>query len=144
MRCVGFCRWWSVVPAARRTLAKEKRAGPLNEYLVDLQSNAGKRLERWFYTDWLQQLERRQDMARAAAAKRVASGAQPDMATEKQDPSLQQQYQQRQQGVADDAHQNSQSQEDGDKMPAFWSLDNPILATAALLAGVAGVSVLLH
>ena len=34
--------------------------------------------------------------------------------------------------------------EDGDAEPAFLSLDNPIIATAALLTAVAGSSVLLR
>jgi hypothetical protein len=153
--------WWSLVPTLRRNLAKEKRQGALNEYLVDLQQNDEKKLEQWFYTDWLKQLQRRQEMAQRAAAKRAAVG----------EPGSTQQEQQQQQGefspesrsasqivtVADPHvkgtadHQGDvpspleeQQQGDGDKEPFFWSLDNPIMATAAGLAAIALVSSLLH
>lgn len=43
--------WWmAVVPAARQSLAKDKRAGPARAYLEGLQQDEGKKLERWFYT----------------------------------------------------------------------------------------------
>ncbi|KAF6266718.1 hypothetical protein COO60DRAFT_1473196 [Scenedesmus sp. NREL 46B-D3] len=161
--------WWSVVPSARRTLAKEKRSGPLNEYLVELQQNPGKGVERWFYTDWLQQLQRRQQLALQAAAKRAAGAAETSTATAtganaattstsaaphmgQRQPAtssgitadgvpagaeLQQQQQQQQQ-------QTPSEEPYVDKEPAFWSLDNPLLATAALLAAIGVVSTLLH
>jgi len=124
--------WFSVVPSARRTLAKEKRQGPLNEYLLELQSNPNKQLERWFYTDWLQQLQRKQDMAAAARAKRAAAAS----TTEVQQQALEEQRFQQ--------NQEEQQHAETDQQPSFWSLDNPILATAAALAGVGVVSSLLH
>lgn len=160
--------WWlSVVPSARRTLAKEKRAGPLNSYLTDLQSNPERRVERWFYTDWLQQLSRRQQLSAAAAAKRAAAAAQQassittaaaaDMLPQ---ATVQQQQQQsagqpEQQYASQPAPVDSSSQQPGpalpgvggdedDTMPSFWSLDNPILATALLLAGITLISSVLH
>ena len=156
--------WWTLVPTLRQNLAKEKRQGTLNKYLVDLQQNDEKKLERWFYTDWLNQLQRKQDLAQRAAAKRAAVMA---------EPGAQQQQQQQQEGAATaerepsglgteamqsrviEASENpgnsqmpprkeQQQQEDGDKEPFFWSLDNPIIATAAGLAVIAVVSSLLH
>lgn len=145
--------WYSVVPSARRTLAKEKRSGPLSEYLQDLQQNPNKPLEQWFYTDWLRQLERRQQMAKAAAAKRAA-GAGPESSLPQQAASQGQQEvlpQQWQRGAVlqDDPQELSSRQDDNaeaevDKQPSFWSLDNPILATAAMLTAAALVSSILH
>jgi hypothetical protein len=145
--------WWlSVVPSARRTLAKEKRAGPLNQYLNELQEDSGRELERWFYTDWLRQLQQRQQMARAAAAKRAAAAAvQPTTLTGSQQQA-QQQERQHVPGETTPAQPSSSLQDpqtvgadvEDDKVPSFWSLDNPILATAAILAAIALVSSLAH
>jgi hypothetical protein len=38
------------VPSARRTLAKEKRAGAVRGYLEEIQNDSDRGLERWFYT----------------------------------------------------------------------------------------------
>lgn len=43
-------RWAQVVPAARSSLAKDKRAGPSRAYLENLQTDDSRGLERWFYT----------------------------------------------------------------------------------------------
>jgi glucose/arabinose dehydrogenase len=123
--------WWlAVVPAARRSLAKEKRAGPTKAYLEELQAAPDRPAERWVYGKWLVQLQRRQAMAQAAAAKRAAAAAagQPDGSIDQ--PQQQQPL----------YYASSSGEEDGDAMPSFWSLDNPILATAALLAAAAAVS----
>jgi hypothetical protein len=133
------------VPSARRTLAKEKRAGPFNEYLVGLQQDpGGKKVERWFFTDYLRQLERRQELARGAAAKRAAAAS---TATTVQQP--QQQHQQPEELVEQQQPASSLQQEPPqdvyvDKQPSFWSLDNPILATAALLGAIVLISSVLH
>jgi hypothetical protein len=156
--------WWSVVPSARRTLAKEKRAGPLNEYLVELQQNPDKGVERWFYTDWLQQLQRRQQLAAQAAAKRAAatSGVQAttanaaSRATPTAGAAMAGQQQQAASDSSDATGPEQQQQQQPpqlppptedpyvDKEPNFWSLDNPLLATAAMLAGIGVVSTVLH
>jgi hypothetical protein len=154
----------SVVPSARRTLAKEKRAGPLNEYLVDLQQNPNKQLERWFYTDWLQQLQRRQELTQSAAAKRAGAAAEASRAAvlqvagqpEQQVLALQHQQQQQQQPTLNTENPgpnvSSSLQEppehaeavDDDKQRSFWSLDNPILATATILGTLAAISIIFH
>jgi hypothetical protein len=120
------------VPSARRTLAKEKRSGPLREYLEDLQSNDERPLERWFYTDWLRKLRRQQDMAARAAARRAAAAA----GGEAQQAQPDQQQQQPVPAPAPDEYV--------DRQPAFFSLDNPLLAAAALIAAAGGVSTLLR
>jgi hypothetical protein len=149
--------WYSVVPSARRTLAKEKRSGPLSEYLQDLQQNPNKPLEQWFYTDWLRQLERRQQMAKAAAAKRATAGSAGPDTNLQQQAAIQGQTemlpQQGQRGpvLQNDSAEVSSKREDiasaeaeDDKQPLFWSLDNPILATAAMLTAAALVSSILR
>jgi hypothetical protein len=156
---VGAYWWLSVVPSARRTLAKEKRAGPLNEYLVNLQQNPNKQLERWFYTDWLQQLQRRQGLTQSAAAKRTAAAAEASRAADLHvagEPEQQQQQQQQQTTLGSDNNSgpnlSSSLQEpqlhagavDDDKQPSFWSLDNPILATATILGTLAAISSILN
>eukprot|EP00617_Octactis_speculum_P003008 CAMPEP_0185774068 /NCGR_PEP_ID=MMETSP1174-20130828/76590_1 /TAXON_ID=35687 /ORGANISM="Dictyocha speculum, Strain CCMP1381" /LENGTH=195 /DNA_ID=CAMNT_0028461069 /DNA_START=9 /DNA_END=596 /DNA_ORIENTATION=- len=66
--------WWYVlVPAKRTELARDKRAGPLNDYLEDLREEetradgrsleGGKKVERWLLSDWLSP-----DTTRKAAA----------------------------------------------------------------------------
>lgn len=144
--------WYIVVPSARRTLAREKRTGPLNEYLVDLQSNSDKKVERWFYTDWLKQLERRQQVQAQAAAKRAEIEGTATMTG----PGTSQQQHQGQQPLSDqplstgqapadrvhDMYQQQDLSDHGDKQPYFWSLDNPILATAAILSTLALLSAL--
>eukprot|EP00775_Hariotina_reticulata_P013732 gene13732-biopygen15658 len=141
--------WFAVVPSARRSLAKEKRLGPLNSYLLELQSSTAdeRRLERWFYTEWLQQLQRRQLSAAQAAAKRqeptainpAAHDVDQSTTDEKQSTAsfgvpLQQQQQQQSHNKRQAWSENDDGDDDGDKQPSFWSLDNPLLATTALLA----------
>ncbi|KAF8072897.1 hypothetical protein HT031_000557 [Scenedesmus sp. PABB004] len=127
----GLYWWFVLVPSARRTLARDKRTGELNEFLNELQASRDRPLERWFYTDWLRQLERRQQLAAAAAAKRAGAGG--------GDP---------QQGAAPAPAPApapaGEAAEGDDRQPAFWSLDNPIVATGAVLGGLAAVSALAH
>ena len=167
--------WWlGVVPSARRTLAKEKRAGPLRAYLEDIQSDEARGLERWFYTDWLRKLARQQDMARRGAARRAAAAAAGSSsgssngaadaaaanaavvatvaaAAEQQPggqevPLLEQQQQDKQQQDKQQTQQQQQQAADVyvDREPAFWSLDNPLIATAALIAAFGGAATLLR
>lgn len=133
--------WYAVVPSARRTLAKDKRAGPLNTYLVNLQNNSNKKIERWFHADWLQQLERRQQLQQQAAARREFNA--DAQALRERDISKQQHLQQGQGTEATTAaateqptvkqQQQQQPEHEDDMQPSFWSLDNPVLATAAIL-----------
>jgi len=120
------CYWWLVVvPSERRKLAREKRGGGVNEYLADLEASAPeqRQLEKWFYTDWLRKREGRRMRRRAqngdvldaasSAASEVASRAASE---DEVDP--------------------------GGAEPAFLSLDNPLVATAVLLATVGLFSLL--
>lgn len=141
--CAGYW-WWSVVPSARRTLAKEKRAGPFNEYLVGLQQDpSSKKVERWFFTDYLRQLERRQELARGAAAKRAAA-ASPATTVQQLQQHQQPEELVDQQQPASSLQQELPQDVYVDKQPSFWSLDNPVLATAALLGAIVLISSVLH
>lgn len=107
--------WYAVVPSARRTLAKEKRAGFVRDYLLELQNDSGRKLERWFYTDWLRQLQSAQKMGAQHRTHDANSAEGKDTISQNQQQSV-------------------------DKQPYFWSLDNPILATAAIIGTVVLVS----
>jgi hypothetical protein len=117
--------WWNgVVPAARRSLAADKRKGDAAAYLERLQQDAarGERgVEAWFYTDWLRKLSKRQEMARRAEAKRRGEEVEP---------------------LTPEERGNSNDGED--REPFFFSLDNPLVATAAALAAFSAVASLLH
>eukprot|EP00802_Teleaulax_amphioxeia_P022040 Tamp_22451.p1 GENE.Tamp_22451~~Tamp_22451.p1 ORF type:complete len:220 (+),score=51.95 Tamp_22451:55-660(+) len=70
--------WWLVlVPSERRDLAKNKNKGGLNEYLDDLETSdpSERKLEKWFYTEWLARRQRVKGIAAANAAKRAAAAA---------------------------------------------------------------------
>eukprot|EP00882_Tetradesmus_deserticola_P011446 GHRQ01012109.1.p1 GENE.GHRQ01012109.1~~GHRQ01012109.1.p1 ORF type:complete len:162 (+),score=43.76 GHRQ01012109.1:227-712(+) len=148
-------------PHNRRALAKEKRSGPLKEYLVELQQNPDKGVERWFYTDWLQQLQRRQQLEVQAAAKRAASTTESSATTanvvntattsDGAGPTVRQPPSTSSGLAADTAPVAAEQQQPPplaepyvDTEPSFWSLDNPLLASAVLLAAVAVLSTLLH
>lgn len=104
--------WWLViVPSERRSLSKNKRKGPLSQYLADLRGDDSRRLERWFYTDWLTRLPGSSRGERQAGP----SASEPGEA-EPASPPL------------------------SDKEPSFWSLDNPIVFVGALLVLLVGVA----
>ncbi|KAF5836995.1 hypothetical protein DUNSADRAFT_4968 [Dunaliella salina] len=56
----GMYWWMVVVPSERATLAKSKRRGTMRQYLQELQEDPSREAERWFYADWLRQLEKRE------------------------------------------------------------------------------------
>lgn len=157
----GAYWWWSVVPAARRSLAKDKRKGQAKEYLESLQQDDSRRLERWFYTDWLKQLSRQQQLAQKAAAKPSvqtpsASDSAP-LTNQSNHNSTESQYGgNTPASQSHDIHQSHLAQneqprldmeadgEAADKQPFFFSLDNPIIATLAILLAIATISIILH
>jgi len=147
-----------VVPSARRTLAKEKRSGPLREYLETIQAEDGRGAERWFYTDWLKKLERQQGMARRAAAKRAAAagggaavgGGESGNSSSSRDSGVVTTLAATESAAEAGGSADKQQQEpDGeaewvDKEPDFFSLDNPLFATAALIAAFGLMSALVQ
>lgn len=157
------------MPSARRTLAKEKRTGALKDYLETLQSTPSqRRLERWFYTDWLRQLKRRQELVRSAAAKRrapdAAAGSGVGIVSSSSGASSGSGVGAgfgggREAGGAagprsgvnpafepegDDERSGFAQVEESDREPAFFSLDNPLIATAALVGSFGAVSALVR
>jgi len=149
--------WWNgVVPAARRSLAADKRKGSGAQYLERLQADAAsgeRKGEAWFYTDWLRALEKRQAMARrgverrrqvagegagrgaaAAAVSAAAAGAaaergSPGLRPSSSSPAPAGGKRETEEGFVDDGFSVPP-----DREPFFWSLDNPIVATAAFVA----------
>jgi hypothetical protein len=139
--------------------------GELKQYLDELEADESKVLERWFYTDWLRtrqtrreqaaelaEWRRRSSGAAAAAAAVAAAGAEAAAAAALgsapgapvQRPGAEGGQGLGQGGAAREAHPEPvPAAEDPSKMPSFWSLDNPIVLTFAVLAMVAALSVLL-
>ena len=127
--------WWLVlVPSERRSLAKSKRRGEVNEYLNELEEatstsqqsgNQMRALERWFYTDWLEQrrgLKKRRE-SRSTATTRADMSTAGNMETGSES--------EEEKKVRDI---EARSSLDGEAQPAFLSLDNPIVLTAVLTA----------
>lgn len=138
--------WWYVlVPSERGALSREKRKGELRAYLEELDREAAaagttlkgsKRLERWFYEDWLRRMPggeykkvraAKEEEAAAAAAAVVASASAEEgaEATPKQEE-------------LEVGTLWSTAPGEGGVTPNFWSFDNPIVAafTAVVAAGV--------
>lgn len=124
--------WWLVVvPSERAALARSKRRGEVGSYLEGLEQagQAKERgLERWFYTEWLQTRQKKRQQAAGGstgtqAEAGEAGGSKPAEGTTAQ-PS-----------------DNLLRPTVETPTPAFLSLDNPIVATAALIALAGGVSV---
>lgn len=109
------------------------------------------RLERWFYTDWLQQREKRRQRLGKPAASAAAAGsaaspaaasptATPADASDGGAPSPEDPYTGEHVPYSDDLLRPTVET----PTPRFLSLDNPLVATAALLTLVGVVSTLLH
>jgi hypothetical protein len=137
--------------------------GELKAYLDELEADEGRALERWFYTDWLRSRQRRREQAaelaewrqRTASGGSTAGGAGAEgremqaaeaqrggvsVATEERPAGEEQQ--QRRPAPAPEP-QPVPPAEDPSQMPAFLSLDNPIILTFAVLAMSAALSALL-
>ncbi|KAG2425661.1 hypothetical protein HXX76_013504 [Chlamydomonas incerta] len=138
----GAYWWYVVVPTERAAVGRSKRLGALNSYLGELeapQATQERKLERWFYTDWLQQREKRRQRlgkpAAPAAASASSASASPSGNPNPEDPYI---------------RENAPYNDDllrptvDTPTPRFLSLDNPLVATAALLTAVGVVSTLLH
>lgn len=138
--------WYVIVPQERTRLGRSKRMGDVKEYLEELEGDKGRRLERWFYSDWLQQrAKRRQQRAQASAA---AEAPTANQAAEGQQGSYGAQSSQAADAPSRRAEEGSsapspapQSKQsllrppsDATPTPRFASMDNPLVAAAALLA----------
>ena len=146
--CMGLGGyWWFVlVPSERAALAKEKRKGALGEYLKvrcnvsmcshwpiityfyqEVNNDPQRSLERWFYTDWLQS---KWFKAKTAAGLKRTEGI---PSSEGADGLLE--------GPPSD---NLLKPTYETPTPSFWSLDNPIVAAAALIATLGLASSVIH
>lgn len=117
-----------MVPSERQALAKAKRTGATREYLEELAQDESRSAERWFYSEWL----KRDWFVKASAKRRareVAAGATTpaDAAAPPSSPDAQE---------AEPAYRDTQ--------PAFWSLDNPLVATGTALAAMTLLATLTH
>mmetsp|Transcript_32216 Transcript_32216/g.79046 ORF Transcript_32216/g.79046 Transcript_32216/m.79046 type:complete len:221 (-) Transcript_32216:10-672(-) len=111
--------WWLVfVPSERRDLAANKNKGGLNGYLDKLnESPDGERkLEKWFYTEWLQRRRSQQTMLLAKAKSQSESSGESFEA------------------VLARLHEEeiAANIERSKAMPSFLSADNPVLVAGAL------------
>jgi len=117
-----------VVPSARVRLAVNKRTGALREYLEELKRDDSRRLERWFYSNWLEKMDpetkyllRDEESSREDAA--GSQSARPSMRLGETG------------GVGDGRDAEDSLEEvvrKARRAPRFWSADNPVLAGAAV------------
>ena len=124
--------WWQIlVPSERRSLAKSKRKGGLDQYLEGLENDESRGLERWFYTDYLNQREaRRAKRAKVRSPKEAKSSTVLGEAPENSVPPLTEEEL--------DLEEDRAAAAD----PVFLSLDNPIVVVGTLMASFVAFSVL--
>ena len=133
---IGY--WWLVlVPSERRDLAKNKNKGGLNEYLDDLENSepSERKMEKWFYTEWLERRARVKRIAAVNAAKRAAAarevgqgdgeGAVAVLGSDMDQAEAEE-------AEAELAMAREQEIEKAVPMPSFFSLDNPIIIALTL------------
>ncbi|KXZ54263.1 hypothetical protein GPECTOR_5g352 [Gonium pectorale] len=132
--------WWLVVvPSERAALGRSKRRGPVDSYLRELETPGAeqdRRLERWFYTDWL---KRREDLRQRKQQRGAAAAPSPASAAEA--PPHQQASSEAGGAAAPPDPYDGRQPYNEDLLrpsvdtptPRFFSLDNPIVATGALL-----------
>ena len=121
--CVGAYWWFGVVPDARVRLARNKRSGALRTYLEDLREDDDRKLERWFFDEWLRKLDpetrfllREDDAAETAAPRAPRSAASSS-------------------SLESDLERVTRLAK---KTPKFWSWDNPVLVGTFLCVVIAG------
>lgn len=148
-------------------------AGELKQYLDELEGDEGRVLERWFYTDWLRSRQQRREQAEAlrewrqrtaagssscaappaqqaaAAAAGTPLASEADAATTRTAVAVATIERPAEEAALSAAPSEPAAEEavpaseDPSKMPSFWSLDNPIVVTFAVLGMVAALSALL-
>lgn len=138
--------WWLVlVPSERRDLAKNKNKGGLNDYLADLEKSgtSERKIEKWFYSEWLERRRRVQQLAAKNAAKRAAANAAKadGTASESYAPATAVGVLEKT-GAADEITEAAVEKEVSDArereiekaipMPSFLSLDNPVIIAISL------------
>lgn len=124
---VPFGYWWLItVPEARIGLAKDKRLDTdLNEYLVELKEADARPVEKWFFDKWLQK-------ARPAAPTKASTATMMESTTTTSTTTDDAQ----QQNPTDIAELFKPASLAGNATPKFFSGDNPIVVTMAVLLGL--------
>lgn len=149
--------WWLVlVPSERRDLAKNKNKGGLNVYLDGLEKSdpTERKLEKWFYTEWLERRARVQRIAASNAAKRLATSSSartttssttttttttttavldPQGVTVTQEDLDKAEEEEEEAGSRELANAREREIENAIPMPRFFSLDNPIVIALCLV-----------
>lgn len=87
-------------------------------------------LERWFYSDWLNAKWFRTASAKRAKSQARAEAAMAADALDEKDTNT------------SAASSDAEAEECRDSEPNFWSLDNPVVATGALLGAMVLLAVL--
>ena len=128
--------WWFVlVPSERRSLARSKRRGAVNEYLTSIEEDGqGRALERWFYTDWLKVRRGLRDRTRREASSSSLPNSSPDDSDRSTDTPMDDSSTATETDEVKVERIEERSSLDGTEAPAFLSLDNPLIATAIIIA----------
>ena len=124
------------------------RQGGLNDYLDDLEKSdpSERKVEKWFYTEWLQRRARVQRLALANAAKRAAAakapataasavaatGASASSGATKLVEGVTQQDIDEAEAARELAKAREREIERAIPLPSFFSLDNPIVIAISL------------
>eukprot|EP00798_Chlamydomonas_sp_ICE-L_P014994 gene14994-21052_t len=126
--------WLVVVPSERQTLGKAKRKGEVAQYLLKIENDESRGLERWFYTNWREQSWFTLVQKKDAKMKALQEGGRS------QEGGLQG-------GGGSEGSEGSEVppvEEYIDKMPDFWSLDNPIVFAGSGLVVIVALSAVFH
>lgn len=111
--------WWLVlVPSERRDLAKNKNKGGLNKYLDELYytDDSERKLEKWFYSEWLERRARVRKMSKKAKEENAESGVATLTKDEQEEMEM----------------AIEREIENAAPTPNFLSLDNPIIVAISL------------
>ncbi|GAX82054.1 hypothetical protein CEUSTIGMA_g9482.t1 [Chlamydomonas eustigma] len=131
---LGAYWWFVVVPSERAALAKAKRKGGVGEYLKEVKSDPDRKLEQWFYTDWLRSSWFQAKMAREVQTESTAANIIIEATATDSSSSTS-----TSKDLSEDEKPNPNLLQPTFETPtpSFWSLDNPIVAAMALIsAGV--------
>eukprot|EP00239_Pterosperma_sp_CCMP1384_P005976 CAMPEP_0197855932 /NCGR_PEP_ID=MMETSP1438-20131217/27534_1 /TAXON_ID=1461541 /ORGANISM="Pterosperma sp., Strain CCMP1384" /LENGTH=204 /DNA_ID=CAMNT_0043471195 /DNA_START=302 /DNA_END=916 /DNA_ORIENTATION=- len=139
--------WWLVlVPSERQSLAKNKRRGEVKEYLEQIEGDESRVMERWFYTDWLQQKgresERRERNKQRGKTTKASASTTTTPSTSTTVEAVSTGSQTQTPAPPSDSSSGADEKEELEPFdetpyvatPNFFSGDNPILVTAVLIS----------
>ena len=105
----------------------------MNEYLTSIEEDGqGRALERWFYTDWLKVRRGLRDRTRREASSSSLPNSSPD--DRSTDTPMDDSSTVMETDEVKVERIEERSSLDGTEAPAFLSLDNPLIATAIIIA----------